>query len=132
MASIFIVEDEFTVQKLYNMILTAFGYDVIGIAKNGEEAVQMFEAFSKKPDVIIMDHRMPIKDGLEASKEILKINKNAKIIFASADASIEEHTRSLGIVSFKLKPFSNERLIMNIEKALKCPKPQIGHEFYNV
>ena len=107
------------------MTLNAFGYDVIGIAKNGDEAVQMYKSFSKKPDVIIMDHRMPIKDGLEASKEILNIDKNAKIIFASADESIEVYAQSLGIVSFKFKPFSNERLIGNVKKALQQSEFQI-------
>ena len=56
------------------MVLEAYGYSVIGKAKNGQEAVDMYRSFSNKPDVIIMDHRMPVKDGIEATKEILQIN----------------------------------------------------------
>jgi two-component system chemotaxis response regulator CheY len=66
-----------------------------------------------------MDHRMPLKNGIEATKEILEINHNAKIIFASADEEIEHKARKLGIASFKKKPFSNQRLVNNIHKAMK-------------
>jgi len=101
------------------MLLEACGYTVIGKAKNGQEAVDMYRSFSNKPDVIIMDHRMPVKDGIEATKEILQINPKAKIIFASADNSVKEYAQMIGVISFKNKPFSNELLIKNIEKALQ-------------
>jgi len=104
------------------MILSLSGFEIIGMAKNGEEAVQMYKNFTKKPDVIIMDHRMPIKSGIEASKEILEIDKNARIIFASADKTVEEKARSIGAISFKNKPFSNERLVANVYKALNKPE----------
>ena len=99
------------------MLLEAYGYTVIGSAKNGQEAVDMYKSFSNKPDIIIMDHRMPVKDGIEATKEILQINPKTKIIFASADNSVKEYAQSIGAISFKSKPFSNELLIKNIEKA---------------
>ncbi len=60
----------------------------------------MFKSFLKKPDIILMDHRMPKKNGIEASKEILKINGKTKIIFLSADSSIKEEVLSIGV--FKL------------------------------
>ncbi len=100
------------------MVLEVYGFNVIGMAKNGAEAVEMYKAFNKKPDIIIMDHRMPIKNGIEASREILQINEDAKIIFASADDSVKEYAKSLGVISFKTKPFTNEKLISNIKKAL--------------
>ena len=74
---------------------------------------------TSKPDIIIMDHRMPVKDGIEATKEILQMNPKAKIIFASADNSVKEYAQMIGVISFKNKPFSNELLIKNIEKALQ-------------
>ncbi len=72
--SIFLVEDELSVLKLYKLVLEVHGFNVIGMAKNGAEAVEMYKTFNKKPDIIIMDHRMPIKNGIEASREILQIN----------------------------------------------------------
>lgn len=94
------------------------GYKVIASAENGIDAVNMFKNFSEKPDVVLMDHRMPLKSGIEAAKEILELDNGAKIIFMSADSTVKEEALSNGAVSFKDKPFSLERLFNNIEKAL--------------
>jgi len=82
------------------------------------EAVCKYKSFSKKPDIILMDHRMPIKNGIETFKEILKINNNAKIIFVSADNSIKNDVLSLGATDFLCKPFNIEKLIQSIKNAL--------------
>ena len=119
MASILLVEDEFSLVRLYELVLTTFGHKILAVANNGEEAVQTYKNLPYKPDIIIMDNRMPIKNGIDAAEEILEINKEAKIIFASADKEAREKAEMLGVVSFKTKPFSNEKLIRNIEKALK-------------
>ncbi|KKK45955.1 hypothetical protein LCGC14_0766460 [marine sediment metagenome] len=119
MASILLVEDEFSLVRLYELVLAAFGHEVIAVANNGEEAVQKYKTLPSKPDIIIMDHRMPIKNGIDATEEILEINRDAKIIFASADKEAREKADMMGVLSFKSKPFSNEKLIRNIEKALK-------------
>ena len=118
MASIFIVEDEFSLVRLYELVLTSFGHNIIAVANNGEEAVQKYKNFPEKPDIIIMDYRMPIKNGFDATEEILEINRDAKIIFASADKDAREKAERIGVISFKTKPFSNEKLLRNIEKAL--------------
>jgi len=77
-----------------------------------------YKNFSEKPDVILLDHRMSIKNGIEVMKEILEIDNSAKCIFVSADIHIREEVLKLGAVSFKEKPFSFERLHKNIKKAL--------------
>ena len=92
------------------------GFDVIGEAKNGEEAVSLYITFPKKPDIILMDHRMPIKNGIEATKQILNINKKSKIIFTSADNSIKQEALSIGAKYFLDKPFSITELIDKIKK----------------
>ncbi|MFX0032453.1 MAG: response regulator [Candidatus Hodarchaeota archaeon] len=115
-----IVEDDLSLRTLYQKALSSRGYEVIGLAKDGEQAVKMYSDFSEKPDVIIMDHRMPIKNGIEATKEILNnsVEKKPKIIFASADQTIKDLALSIGITSFKSKPFTLENLFNNIEKAI--------------
>lgn len=120
MISIFIVEDDTSLRTLYEKALVLNGYNVLHSARDGEEAVQMYKAFEKKPDVIIMDHRMPIKNGIEATKEILMDSSKAKpkVIFASADNSIRELALEIGAKSFKDKPFTLQRLYDNIKKAL--------------
>jgi len=92
---------------------------VAGIAEDGEEAVIMFKAFLEKPKVILMDHRMPEKTGLEASEEILNIDKKVKIIFVSADISIREEALSIGAFSFWVKPFSLDQLLDEINRAIE-------------
>ena len=118
MTSIFIVEDELALQTLYEMMFKGWGYEIFGKANNGEEAVQMYKEFNDKPDIILMDHRMPIKSGIDASREILHIEKKAKIIFASADETVKELALSIGVCSFKSKPFDAKIFMCNVEKAM--------------
>lgn len=103
----------------YRDIIEESGFEVVGIARNGEEAVSMYKQFVEKPSIIIMDHRMPVKNGVEALKEILRFDNSAMIIFASADSSVREEVLSLGACSFKQKPFDIDYLISNIDKALE-------------
>ena len=103
---------------MYEKMLKISGFDVINSATNGEEAVIMYKSFLVKPDIILMDHRMPIKNGIEATKEILQIDKRSKIIFTSADQSIKETALALGAIDFKEKPFTMKNLIETIQKAL--------------
>ncbi len=118
MVSVFIVEDERSLQFLYELVLTTEGFSVIDTASTGEEAIEKYKTFPTKPDIVIMDYRLPFMSGLEAAKKIFQMDKKVKIIFASADDTVKESVLSLGASSFKSKPFSNERLINNIKKAL--------------
>ncbi len=118
MARILIVEDDDSLRNLYRIALNLKGHEVIGTAGDGNQAVDMFRNFSIKPDIVLMDHRMPGKNGLEVTKEILKMNGKSKIIFASADRPVKEEAISLGARNFKPKPFSLEKLCSNINKAM--------------
>ncbi|MFX0056711.1 MAG: response regulator [Candidatus Heimdallarchaeota archaeon] len=113
------VEDDHSLRLLYEKALNLSGYNVLGSAKDGEEAVNMYKNFENKPDIILMDHRMPIKNGIDATKEILNNSTHVKprIIIASADKTIKDIALSIGAFSFKDKPFTLERLFKNIEKA---------------
>ena len=99
------MDDDNSLQLLYKKFLSLANYEVIGVANNGEQALIMFKSFSKKPDIILMDHRMPVKNGIETAKELLEGNGSLKIIFASADRSVREEALSIGAVSFIEKPF---------------------------
>ena len=73
-------------QRLYAKYLDFHDIDVVGIANNGEEAINMYKSFSTKPDVILMDNQMPVKSGMEAAKEIMQINRKQTIVFLSSDS----------------------------------------------
>ncbi|MHA1671515.1 MAG: response regulator [Promethearchaeota archaeon] len=108
--SVLIVEDDLSLQHLYEIMLRTFGFNVLAKANNGKEAIDVFHSLDNKPDVILMDHRMPVKNGIDTTVEILKHNSHSKIIFISADNSIEKEALSIGASRFIKKPFSIERL----------------------
>ncbi|MFX1365226.1 MAG: response regulator [Promethearchaeota archaeon] len=116
--TIFIAEDDRDLQRLYELLLEMDGFQLLGIANNGEEAIKMFSSFTVKPDIIILDYRMPIKNGLEALKEILQIDHNSRIIFASADKTIKDEVYSNGAMGFLDKPFTHQMLINALKKCL--------------
>ena len=103
---------------MYEMILSLEGYQIYKSTNNGENAVKIFKSRCEKPDIILIDHRMPVKTGLEAAQEILELDKNSKIIFTSADYRIKEKALAIGAISFIQKPFSHEVLIKEIEKVI--------------
>jgi len=120
--SIFIAEDNQDILEFYSKVMTLYGYKVIGQAGDGAEAVEKFKSMTVRPDIIIMDHRMPIKDGIEATREILELDPTAKVIVASADVSIEMEALKTGAVAFKKKPFTIKRLVNNIETIFNTNK----------
>lgn len=113
-----VVEDDPTLQFFYSQILVLNGFNLLGIADNGEEAILMYNSFIKKPGVILMDHRMPVKNGIETSKELFIINKKIIIIFISADESVKDEALSVGVQYFLSKPFTIEKLIDTIRRAV--------------
>ena len=116
MSRILVVDDEIYLHRIYEEFLSLKGDLVIGFATNGEEAINTYKSLVEKPDIILMDYRMPIKNGIDASKEILQVNNPPKIIFISADDSIKQEALSIGVKGFIDKPFSLEIFIEMIRK----------------
>ena len=116
MTSVLIVDDELFIVELYRDILQLRGYKVMGTAFDGEEALRKYSKSDDKPDVIIMDHRMPVMNGVDATKEIIRLNPGQKVIFVSADVLVEKEARDAGAVDFLPKPFRMDDLIEKMEK----------------
>jgi two-component system, chemotaxis family, chemotaxis protein CheY len=116
---VLIVDDAAFVREVLTQILQKHGFEVCGEAQNGAEAVEM--AISKKPDLILMDIVMPIKSGIQATEEILKINSSMPIIACSTEGSEAMVSKAIaaGCVDFVVKPFQIENLIATIKNALK-------------
>lgn len=115
-ARFFIVDDELLIQQIYRDILEFEGHDVVGQAKNGEECLDMIYNLNLDPDFILMDYRMPIKNGVETTKELMNRKTKAKIIFISADINIKKEALQAGAKEFIRKPFSIDTLRRIIEK----------------
>jgi two-component system chemotaxis response regulator CheY len=116
MSTVMIVDDELFIVELYRDILQLRGYKVMGTAFDGEEAVRKYAASNEKPDVILMDHRMPVMNGVEATKEIIRLNPRQKIVFVSADILVEKEARDAGAIEFLPKPFRMDDLLEKMDK----------------
>lgn len=120
LATFFIVDDELMLHELYRDILEIKGHKVVGQAFNGKECMERIKNMIANPcicpDFIIMDHRMPFKNGLEVTRELLKENPELKILFVSADDSIEKEAVSLGAIKFIKKPFSIQRMMSILDE----------------
>jgi len=110
---ILIIDDEMDVLTLFKNVLESVGHKV-EIAIDGQSGLEKFR--NSKFDLVVMDYRMYGRDGLYVSKKILDIDKNAKILFASADSSIKEKAIEMGAVGFLLKPFDLEDIINSVKK----------------
>jgi two-component system chemotaxis response regulator CheY len=112
-----IVDDEPDLQRLYQLALSSRGYEIVFVANDGTDAV---EKDRKSPArIIIMDHRMPTKNGVEATKEILNERPDTRIIFVSADEAVEREAKEAGAARFLKKPISLKDLIKNIDEVAK-------------
>lgn len=105
--------------NLLEDFLEAYEFKVIGTAADGQIAIDKFKSLLEKPDVILMDYRMPIKNGIEATVEILKLGYQSKIIFATADISIKEQAVKVGAYSVVNKPFNFGELMKTINDVLE-------------
>ncbi|ABB13680.1 response regulator [Carboxydothermus hydrogenoformans] len=118
-ARVLIVDDAAFMRMMIKNILVKNGYEVVGEAENGAQAVEMYKEL--KPDVVTMDITMPEMDGIQAVREIKKIDPNAKIIMCSAmgqQALVMEAIQA-GAIDFIVKPFQQDRILQAFEKTLK-------------
>jgi two-component system chemotaxis response regulator CheY len=121
MVRIFVVDDEVYIQDLYFNMLPVGGHTVVETAYNGEEAISKFDSMKPKPDLIIMDHRMPIKNGLDATREIVAHSPEARVLVISADATVKPRVKAYGGVAFLEKPFTMDVLFQTIDVTLRYP-----------
>lgn len=121
MANILIAEDERDIRDLIQFTLMFAGHKIT-TAANGAEALEL--APKVKPDLIMMDVRMPKMTGYEACREMKKIDeiKHVPVIFLSAKGQDEEKQTGIeaGAVAYILKPFSPDDLTRQIADILKA------------
>jgi YesN/AraC family two-component response regulator len=111
---VLIVDDDPDLLKVCSSYLNFYNLNVVGTATNGFQAIEMVRDSITKPDVIVMDYHMPKINGIETSKEILKINSSYKILMISAYSSIKNEALSSGINEFLGKPFNFQNLAERI------------------
>ena len=116
---ILIVDDSFYMRTMLKNMLTDAGYEVVGEAANGAQAVEM--AASTNPDLITLDVILPDNTGLDVLKSLRQTQPNAKVVMCSAVGQEVIVTEAIenGALAYIVKPFSEEKVLEIVGSALQ-------------
>lgn len=111
---ILLADDEALIRMDLREMLLDAGYEVLGEASNGEEAVRL--ARSLKPDFVIMDVKMPVMDGLAAA-QIISADNIAPILLLTAysQQDIVQEAAAAGVIAYLVKPIREEQLFLRLK-----------------
>ena len=116
MKRLLVVDDALFMRKLICGVAAEAGWEVVGEAANGEEAVALYEQL--KPDLVTMDLVMPVMGGLEALRKIREVDPEAQIVVVTALDQKQALMDSIrdGAIDFIVKPFERERVLNLLHK----------------
>ena len=111
-----VAEDEAIIRLDVVEILREAGYDVVGEAGDGEAAVRLVEEL--RPDLVVMDVKMPVLDGITAAERIGKAGIAPVVLLtAFSQRELVERARDAGAMAYVVKPFSGDDLLPAVEIA---------------
>ena len=113
-----IVEDEKTLVKLYERAFAKHNITICFVAYDGLEAVKKYIECTPKPHVVIMDYRLPVMNGIEATKELLAFDPDISVIFLSADIGVKDEALKAGARVFLKKPASLNVIVGAVKQAM--------------
>jgi two-component system, chemotaxis family, chemotaxis protein CheY len=116
MKRLLVVDDALFMRKMICSVAAEAGWQVVGEATNGAEAVSLYK--QHRPDLVTMDLVMPIMGGLEALRQIRSLDPEAKVVVVTAldqKQSLIESIRD-GAIDFIVKPFERERVLSLLAK----------------
>ncbi|HTL12593.1 MAG TPA: response regulator [Bdellovibrionota bacterium] len=116
--TVLVVDDVAFVRRTLSQILAEGHYQVVGEAEDGLHAVELYNQL--RPDLVTMDVVMPKLSGIEATRRIVKLDKDAKVIIISAmdQENLVMEAINAGARDYVLKPFSKEDVLKTLEHAL--------------
>ena len=123
LARILVAEDETLIRMDLVEMLNGAGYEVVGEAKNGEEAISL--ARELKPDLAILDVNMPVLDGISAAEEIISISP-VLMLTAFSQKELVDRARDAGVMAYVVKPFSINDLVPAMEIAMSRHKQMVS------
>lgn len=117
---VLIADDALFMRMMLRDILSKNGFEVVGEAENGEEAVDRFREL--KPDIALIDILMPLMDGLTATEKILEMDSSAKVVMISAlsESQYVDKALAIGAKDFIVKPFSPPNIAEVLERIGKA------------
>jgi two-component system chemotaxis response regulator CheY len=118
---VLVVDDSIAIARQLTKMVEGFGgYQVVGHAKNGAEAVKLFKTLA--PDIVLLDIVMPMMDGLQSLRTLMRLDPEAKVIVISSvggvGQKVEEAIR-LGARSVVSKPFEEDKVKAVLERVLQ-------------
>jgi two-component system chemotaxis response regulator CheY len=115
---VLVVDDSLYMRTLIKDALTSAGYEVVGMAANGESAIDL--AFELQPDIITLDNILPDMLGLDILKTLKKEDVKAKVVMVSAvgQQSVVEEGLNLGASEYIIKPFTTEQLLDKVASVM--------------
>lgn len=118
MYKIMLVDDAGFMRMMIKNYLSKAGYTNFVEGEDGQRAVELYQ--QEKPDLVIMDITMPNMNGIDALREIKKIDSSAKVIMCSAmgQESMVMDAITLGAIDFIVKPFKQDRIVQTVNKVL--------------
>ena len=116
--SVLICDDAIFMRRMISDILSQAGYRVVGEAANGLQAVEMYRTL--KPDLVTMDIVMPDMGGIDAVREIMQIDPEARILMCSAmgQQALVIEAIEAGARDFIVKPFQPGRVLEAVQRVL--------------
>jgi two-component system response regulator AlgR len=121
---ILIVDDENLARQRLRDLLSDIGdHTVVGEAVNGSEAIE--KTITLKPDLLLMDIRMPVMDGLETAMHLMGIDNPPQVIFTTAYDEHALEAFEVNAVDYLLKPIRKERLAAALQKAAPLTAKQL-------
>ncbi len=118
--TVLIRDDAMFMRKLIHQVMTDGGFEVVGEAEDGSEAVDKYQLL--KPDLVTMDLMMPEMGGIDAVREIMKRDSTACVIMCSSVGQEELVTEAMkaGARGYVVKPFQPSELLAAAEHALNA------------
>ena len=113
-----VCDDAVFMRTMVSDILSQAGFTVVGEAENGKQAVEKYQQL--KPDLVTMDIIMPEMGGIDAVKQIIRIDPNARILMCSAmgqQALVNEAIQA-GAKDFVVKPFQPSRVLEAVQRVM--------------
>jgi two-component system chemotaxis response regulator CheY len=116
--TILVVDDAAVIRLMLRKILTEGGYEVVGEAATGKEAIRKYSLLN--PDLVIMDITMPEMNGLAALREIKAADPRARVIICSAmgQKQLVQEAVEAGAINYMLKPFEAEKVLEVVARCL--------------
>lgn len=113
--AVVVVDDDHMMREMLKLILHSDGYQVIGEAANGKNAIVL--CANLKPGLVLLDINMPEMDGLQALEEIRKVSPATVVVMVSAEATMDRVKDAIGkgATGFVVKPLNAASVLSKIE-----------------